>query len=236
MRPAPVESTEPAHFLEWAMRPFVAILCLLAGASMAATNPPPLPPASTPGPAAATKLELIAPEKVEVGSGYIKIVAKGADSIVFDVFGVFEDPAFKPQSDTFGNTLIIGIPAKPGAIRVTAGAIIGGKPVLVSANILVEAKDDASKAEVPKPPPDKPRLHVTVIGLPESAALRKGLEDAGCRYWPYPTLPANRPDLEAQAKKLGVPCIVVQSPDGKIVAAKKIQTEQDVASVVNEIK
>ncbi len=67
-------------------------------------------------PATPAVLELVAPEKVKAGSGYLKIKANaGTGTVAWDVFAVFADPAVKVQWEAIGaDTLILGIPASPG--------------------------------------------------------------------------------------------------------------------------
>ena len=207
---------------------FALILAFMATAALAhaADGRTVAPPA---------KLEIKAPEKVLVGSGYVKVSATGAESVVFDLFSVFEDTSIKLQSEVLGGVLIIGIPASPGAIRVTAAGVIAGKPAIASAVITVGAKDtDKDKPDEPGKPAPPVRLHCTVIGLSESAALKKALAEAGVAYWPYGAVPSNRPDLAKQAQRVGTPCVIVQGTDGKVLAARKISSDQDVANAVNE--
>lgn len=220
------------------------IAVLLSPATIA--EAPAQPPA--PAPAPAGKLELPAPFKVAAGSGYAKVAAKGSDKVAYDVFSVLDDPQVKIQADTFGNVLVVGIPNIGGTIRVTAAAVVAGAPVLASTTITIESaadrpagsEDGGTSTKPSPPPPAGPLLHVTVVGLSESAALRKGLEDAGLKYWPYPQ--ANDPrlatkGLDRQVQKAGgAPAVIVQDASGKVLAAKKIAGDQDVADVVNQVR
>ncbi|MDE2102180.1 MAG: hypothetical protein KGL39_33350 [Patescibacteria group bacterium] len=238
----------------------ISFLFLLTTLGPAATGPvskvppppPPTAPAPTPAPAPApapmpTKLKLPADQTVEPGTGYLKIVAEGVDTslLAFETFAAWDDGTTAVQSEVIGGVLILGIPNREGVVRITAAVSVAGKPPLIaSTTVTVQSKNP--KAPGPGPAPGAglsivpgALLHVNVIGLGESAALRKAIEAAGCKYWPLDSVGlSRRPDLEKIVTRTpgtgGV--VIVQDASGKVLVSARVADDAGVVRSVNSAR
>lgn len=204
----------------------IAALCagFFIGRAAHGAEPSPMPVADPPK----AVLTLDAPKSVPAGSGYFKIHATAAGVVAFDVEAQFvDDDALFESEQLDATTLLVGVPASAGVIRVEAAVAVDGKaPVFAKAFIEVVAAK-------PKDPPVGKLFAVFVVdksvvnpalALASSPALLKSVEAAGDALT---VLDAKSPAIAAQgltkfvADAGGPPCLIVMDDQGSVHQAVK---------------
>lgn len=213
-----------------------------------AADAPPMPNADAP-PSPVAALTLKAPATVPAGSGYIKVRATAASAVSFDVEAQFEEDVTFQYEQLDQYTLLVGVPASAGVIRIEAAvSVAGAAPVFAKAFIEVVA---VKKKEPPVTPATKPPglavgklFAVLVVSKADpstqfaaSPTLKKSIEDLG----DVPSvLDAAAPAIAAQglAKFLadagGAPALILMDAAGDVHKAVKLPADE--AAVLALIK
>jgi hypothetical protein len=220
----------------------VAILAALAtgfvvGLAAHGAETPAMPAADAPAPPVSPSpatITLDAPKSVPAGSGYFKIHASAAGPVSFDVEAQFADADAIFESEQLNaSTLLVGVPASAGVIRVEAAVAVDGKaPVFAKAFIEVVAPK-------PKDPPAAPAKPVgklfavfvvdksaasAALSLASNPALLKSVEAGGDALT---VLDAKSPAIAAQglgqfvSDAGGPPCLILMDEQGSVHQAVK---------------
>ena len=201
-------------------------LCLLAYGAACVRAAEPIVPVALPAGVADTFV-LEVPESVPAGSGFFEVKAKGPGPFAFDVFAVFADPEAKAPSRTFGATLVVGVPASAGAIRIVCAAPgeKGQPPILAVAVVTVTGAAAAARGGLSSA---MAGWNVTVIGPAPSEAVRKELAGAGIRLYVLAAQDqrlAARRDLQDVIARTGTPAVIVQDSQGTLRKAEKLPAD-----------
>lgn len=197
----------------------VLLLSLCLGAAAGSAEPAAATP-KVPG------LELPEPQDVEAGGQFVELEAKTpAESVSWDVFSVFDDPKVVLKVKEGKKTLVVGVPDSPGAVRVTACAVVEGKLTRIASTVITVVpradKAQADKAQPNAPPKARPKAaadvagrHVTLVGARADAALRSALEALGVRVHELADL-KSRPDIARRLPAARLPGLFVQDAAGR---------------------
>lgn len=201
-------------------------------------------PAMPPADVQPAPIVLQAPKSVPSGSGYFKVIAVAGGPVSFDVEAQFDQADAPFQYEQLdAKTVLIGVPASAGVIRVEAAvAVAGGPPVFAKAFI------DVTAPAKPKPPPGPPPVTVGKLfavfvvdaasaPLAESPALLQALHAGGDEF---AILDYKSPAVAAQnltqfvADAGGAPCLILLDKNGDVHKAVKLPA--DVASILAAVK
>ena len=192
-------------------------------------------------------ITLDAPKSVLSGSGYLKIHAEAAGLVSFDVEAQFDDETVAFQYEQLdADTLLVGIPASAGVIRVEAATAVDGKaPVFAKAFIAVVAPPKKEP-----PPPSTPAVGklFAIVVIDRTAASAAGtLADSPTLLKSIKALGDDRSVLDAKSPAIaaqgltkyvadagGPPCLILMDAAGDVHKAVKLPADE--ASVLALIK
>jgi len=214
----------------------VAGLCLALAVAGTATAQTPASTNKVDG------LALPADQTVTAGDQFVEIEAATKGEVTWDVFAVFEADV-KLRTKEFGKSILIGVPASPGAIRVSACALVDGKLTRIASTIITVAPGKGA------PPPAAggkvaitkgPKLYATLIGAQFDPETEKELRAADVTPFAYaatdPRLAKERAALLKRAVGAGLPGLVLQDAVGKPVGAWKVAGDADIRARINGVR